>query len=111
MLGASLPPQGPKVVQIGDQHLVNTGPDPKELFSSFVGTIEYLAPEVVLNAGHNSSVDWWGYGILIYEMLYGFTPFKGANKSQTLKNITTLTVKFPSEYKVSSTCKSLIRKP
>uniref|UniRef100_A0A7S1IKP2 non-specific serine/threonine protein kinase n=1 Tax=Eutreptiella gymnastica TaxID=73025 RepID=A0A7S1IKP2_9EUGL len=102
--------QGPKVVQIGDQHLVNTGPDPKELFTSFVGTIEYLAPEVVLNAGHNSSVDWWGYGILIYEMLYGCTPFKGANKSQTLKNITSLTVKFPSEYKVSNTCKNLIRK-
>ncbi|KAJ1463315.1 kinase-like domain-containing protein [Pelagophyceae sp. CCMP2097] len=39
------------------------------------GTPEYCAPEVVANAGHGRSVDWWGLGILIFEMLVGHAPF------------------------------------
>ena len=37
--------------------------------NSFVGTEEYLAPEVVRGSGHSSAVDWWTLGILLYEML------------------------------------------
>jgi protein-serine/threonine kinase len=37
--------------------------------NSFVGTEEYIAPEVIQGIGHNSSVDWWTLGILMYEML------------------------------------------
>lgn len=36
---------------------------------SFVGTEEYLAPEVIRGTGHNATVDWWTFGILMYEML------------------------------------------
>ncbi|KNC87104.1 AGC/PKA protein kinase [Sphaeroforma arctica JP610] len=39
------------------------------------GTPEYLAPEIILSKGHGKSVDWWAFGILIYEMLVGNTPF------------------------------------
>lgn len=39
------------------------------------GTPEYLAPEIIKNKGHGRQVDWWGLGILIYEMLTGFPPF------------------------------------
>lgn len=41
------------------------------------GTPEYLAPELVLNSGHDKSVDWWAVGILLYEMMEGFPPFFG----------------------------------
>lgn len=39
------------------------------------GTPEYLAPELVLGKGHGKGVDYWALGILVYEMLCGFTPF------------------------------------
>jgi protein kinase A len=39
------------------------------------GTPEYIAPEILLNQGHGKPVDWWTFGILVYEMLAGFPPF------------------------------------
>jgi protein-serine/threonine kinase len=63
--------------------------------NSFVGTEEYIAPEVIKGNGHTSAVDWWTLGILIYEMLYGTTPFKGRNRNQTFQNILKEEVSFP----------------
>jgi serine/threonine protein kinase len=42
------------------------------------GTTEYLAPELVRGKGHNKAVDNWALGVLIYEMVSGFSPFAGA---------------------------------
>jgi protein-serine/threonine kinase len=63
--------------------------------NSFVGTEEYIAPEVIKGCGHTSAVDWWTLGILIYEMLYGTTPFKGKNRNATFANILKDEVPFP----------------
>ncbi|XP_051124851.1 serine/threonine-protein kinase WAG1-like [Andrographis paniculata] len=63
---------------------------------SCVGTHEYLAPELVAGNGHGNAVDWWAFGVLIYELLYGTTPFKGVSKESTLRNIaSTRGVRFP----------------
>ena len=35
------------------------------------GTPEYLAPEIIMDQGHNHGVDWWAMGILLFEMLSG----------------------------------------
>jgi protein-serine/threonine kinase len=61
--------------------------EPDLITNSFVGTEEYLAPEVIKGTGHNATVDWWTFGILIYEMLYGVTPFKGKNQQETFLKI------------------------
>lgn len=43
--------------------------EPDLVTNSFVGTEEYLAPEVIKGTGHNATVDWWTFGILMFEML------------------------------------------
>ncbi|MED6183007.1 hypothetical protein PIB30_033914 [Stylosanthes scabra] len=58
-----------------------------ERSNSFVGTEEYVAPEVVRGEGHDFAVDWWALGILAYEMMYGTTPFKGKNRKDTFRNV------------------------
>lgn len=81
--------------------------------NSFVGTEEYIAPEVIRGNGHTSAVDWWTLGILLYEMLYGITPFKGKARNATFANILKQEVTFPDGngfQSISSPCKSIIRK-
>ncbi|CAL0325719.1 unnamed protein product [Lupinus luteus] len=84
---------------------------------SFVGTHEYLAPEVILGQGHGSAVDWWTFGVFLYEMLYGRTPFKGENNEKTLINILKQPLAFPKisfnsskEYQEIEKVQDLIRK-
>jgi len=78
--------------------------------NSFVGTEEYIAPEVIRGKGHTSAVDWWTLGIFIYEMLYGTTPFKGSDRKKTFANVLKKDVKFLDTQSISSNCKSLIKK-
>lgn len=63
--------------------------------NSFVGTEEYVAPEVVRGDGHEFAVDWWALGVLSYEMLYGTTPFRGKNRKDTFGRILMMPPKFP----------------
>ncbi|CAI7672596.1 unnamed protein product [Penicillium pancosmium] len=60
------------------------------------GTPDYLAPEVVSSKGYNKSVDWWSLGILIFEMLCGFTPFwDSGSPVRIYENILKGKVKYP----------------
>ncbi|GAB2235855.1 hypothetical protein Drorol1_Dr00026298 [Drosera rotundifolia] len=76
--------------------------------NSFVGTHEYLAPEIIKGEGHGSAVDWWTLGIFLYELLYGRTPFKGARNDETLANVVLNTLEFPDGPFVSFQARNLI---
>ncbi|CAO3672718.1 unnamed protein product [Umbelopsis ramanniana] len=84
--------------------------------NSFVGTEEYISPEIIKGCGHSCAVDWWTLGILLYEMLYGTTPFKGSNRNETFSRILRLDVAFPDPTKLpnakapSANCKLIIRR-
>lgn len=76
---------------------------------SFVGTHEYLAPEIVRGEGHGSAVDWWTFGIFLYELLHGTTPFKGSGNRATLFNVVGQPLRFPETPQVSFMARDLIR--
>ncbi|TFK56124.1 Pkinase-domain-containing protein [Heliocybe sulcata] len=76
--------------------------------NSFVGTEEYIAPEVIEGQGHTSAVDWWTLGIFVYEMIYATTPFKGEQRHDTFANICKLPVQFRDTPKVSSSGKDVV---
>ncbi|CAA7034350.1 unnamed protein product [Microthlaspi erraticum] len=76
---------------------------------SFVGTHEYLAPEIIKGEGHGSAVDWWTFGIFLYELLFGRTPFKGSGNRQTLFNVVGQPLRFPETPVVSFAARDLIR--
>nr|AML78517.1 putative LOV domain-containing protein [Streptocarpus ionanthus] len=82
--------------------------EPSGQSNSFVGTEEYVAPEIVKGSGHGSAIDWWALGILLYEMLYGRTPFRGKNRQKTFANILRKGLTFPSSIPVSLAARQLI---
>nr|AML79425.1 putative LOV domain-containing protein [Sciadopitys verticillata] len=82
--------------------------EPIRASNSFVGTEEYIAPEIIKGAGHSSAVDWWALGILLHEMLYGYTPFRGKTRQKTFANILHKELKFPKSTLVSLSAVQLI---
>nr|AML77212.1 putative LOV domain-containing protein [Buddleja sp. BC-2016] len=82
--------------------------EPMRASNSFVGTEEYIAPEIITGAGHTSAVDWWALGILLYEMVYGYTPFRGKTRQKTFANILHKDLKFPRNKEVSLEAKQLM---
>ncbi|KAI5438415.1 Serine/threonine-protein kinase Aurora-3, variant 3 [Lathyrus oleraceus] len=74
------------------------------------GTLDYLAPEMVENRGHDYAVDNWTLGILCYEFLYGAPPFEAESQIDTFQRIKNVDLIFPPSPIVSSDAKNLIRR-
>lgn len=84
--------------------------DPKETTKSFVGTPEYVAPEIILQKGHNKAVDIWCFGILLYEMTFGLPPFYNKNQNVMLNWVVKLDPTFPKLVPISPELQDLIIK-
>lgn len=83
------------------------------LTMSMVGTLNYMAPEVLNREGHNMTVDWWAVGCLIFEMMFGIVPFHSRNESKHMLNIQKGDLMFPDRQRYgipfSAECEDIIR--
>ena len=86
---------------------------------NFAGSPEYAPPEIICFEGHTFMCDWWSFGILLYELLYGYTPFYDKDKNRMYDLIKSGSLSFPDsisingeyqKYKISDEAKDLISK-
>ena len=86
---------------------------------NFAGSPEYAPPEIICFEGHTFMCDWWSFGILLYELLYGYTPFYDKDKNRMYDLIKSGSLSFPDsisingeyqKYKISDEAKDLMSK-
>ncbi|KAK8143931.1 serine/threonine protein kinase psk1 [Beauveria asiatica] len=73
---------------------------------SFLGTIEYMAPEVILGKKYGKAVDWWSFGALGYDLMTGNPPFRGQNHAKIQDNIVKQKLSLP--YFLSADAKDML---
>lgn len=82
-------------VKIADFGLCKEGIGYGDTTGTFCGTPEFLAPEVLTQALYTRAVDWWGLGVLIFEMLVGESPFSGDSEDEVFDAIVNHDVLYP----------------
>ncbi|RWS31356.1 serine/threonine-protein kinase N2-like protein [Leptotrombidium deliense] len=82
-------------VKIADFGLCKEGIGYGDKTGTFCGTPEFLAPEVLTETLYTRAVDWWGVGVLIFEMLVGESPFPGDDEEEVFDSIVNDEVRYP----------------
>ena len=77
---------------------------------SFCGTVEYMAPEIILGEGYDRKTDFWSLGVFIFEMLIGITPFYSNDPLVLYEMICYCKLMFPENLPLTENCEKLIRK-
>ncbi|KAJ3339424.1 Serine/threonine kinase [Gonapodya sp. JEL0774] len=97
-------------VKVADYGLCKENIGPDQRTNTYCGTPEYMAPEIVMNKPYGKAVDWWAYGVLLYQMLTGTSPFRGSDDDEISSAILNDDVIFPPYVNLSKEAAGLIRR-
>ena len=78
------------------------------LLQTICGSPLYMAPEIIKNKKYDYKSDLWSIGVIFYEMLIGFTPFKAKNIYELIRKIENDAVVIPKKFKLSNECEKLL---
>jgi serum/glucocorticoid-regulated kinase 2 len=97
-------------VKLGDFGLAKAGiSHPYEGATSMCGTPEYMAPEVLGQLGHGFCVDYWGLGMIVYEMMTGLPPWYTTDRSQLFRRLKSAPLEIPPYFSdASADCVSVL---
>ncbi|KAL4705910.1 hypothetical protein ACJJTC_017492 [Scirpophaga incertulas] len=99
-------------IKIADFGMCKEGITGDKTTKTFCGTPDYIAPEIILYQPYGKSVDWWAYGVLLYEMLVGQPPFDGEDEEELFAAITDNSVSYPKTLskEAKDSCKAFLTK-
>nr|QDY51950.1 protein kinase domain protein [Mimiviridae sp. ChoanoV1] len=107
-----LKPQNILISDIGDIKITDFGFaryfDNDLLIQTICGSPLYMAPEIMKNQKYDYKSDLWSVGIIFYEMLIGYTPYKSKNIYELIRKIENDNIDIPNKFHLSIDCKNLL---